>query len=109
MRISDWSSDVCSSDLRLQCQTRTSVESFSLVVFRHVFCLARFCASCASWSSFCSVSLDGCVTISVSKRVADSMMVMGGSVVPRGLCSYDIMRVSHVEGDRQSTRLNSSH
>src|SRR3546814_9005003 len=105
MRISDWSSDVCSSDLRKPCQ-------WPLAIWR---CrdLRQACSSCSCISD----TLQNEGKLSVAALPGISLQIgQGKTKEPHPLFKWKLgakqIAASPFEfgpGDRKSTRLNSSH
>src|SRR3546814_5759662 len=84
MRISDWSSDVCSSDL------------------------GRVCVPCIQGGIFQQAQppMPGGIRLATTAQPVVPIVWMTAQVLP---CQRRAIQVQNVEIDRKSTRLNSSH
>src|SRR3546814_7384727 len=98
MRISDWSSDVCSSDLRWQlapiCAQEPTVAQVSTMVPRPTYAPM--------------LTYDG-IRIAFGAMNEPLRTAAGGTT--RAPCSVNslALQFANLRGDRKSTRLNSSH
>src|SRR3546814_9480380 len=102
MRISDWSSDVCSSDLMLQHGVELRLEAFAVPV-----ALARAQARLLAQEAPLPVGKEAAgddrgVVGPVLEQQAVALVQAGELSLPVGLGARE-------EEDRKSTRLNSSH
>src|SRR3546814_10521528 len=109
MRISDWSSDVCSSDLRqLRCDPLALADIVCSSLFLHLvvlfLCVGDFVVSCSHGCTATAIPMRG-VWSAHWNRVGGSRESFG--CFNRSSCERDAARP--VIADRQSTRLNSSH
>src|SRR3546814_2670059 len=107
MRISDWSSDVCSSDLRSTDAVSAELPAAATLQERLDFVLQyarRGGASTAEASASASRGLN----VNVRKDAIESLEFQQDREL--GLTVYIGQRKGHATtGDRKSTRLNSSH
>src|SRR3546814_6216215 len=108
MRISDWSSDVCSSDLTFEQYAKVAVKNHHHATFNPKAFVRRETPIEEVMSSemiaypntklMCSINIDGAAAAIVTNEAyARKHGLMGREVRVRG------------EADRKSTRLNSSH
>src|SRR3546814_9502002 len=98
MRISDWSSDVCSSDLRADVHAEIAADAFGV---DHLVALR-------------AVVLDGgngLVRGVLAGDVAEAALDAEVLVYPGDdlVVHVEMLPIGHVGEDRKSTRLNSSH
>src|SRR3546814_5824852 len=107
MRISDWSSDVCSSDLQISCIMGLSGSGKSTLV-RH---LNRLIDPSAG-----QILVDGDNILDLSmpelrnlRRHRISMVFQNFGLLPHINVIDNVAFGLSVRGDRKSTRLNSSH
>src|SRR3546814_8608589 len=107
MRISDWSSDVCSSDIALAvifargplARTWKRLQAWHAPHAGSSWAVAaRFIAYCALLLTGATIAFEALRAISFHLQIAD---LLYSSVEP-GKCRSDLL-------DRKSTRLNSSH
>src|SRR3546814_7598462 len=97
MRISDWSSDVCSSDLRRE-RRRTAVNRMEAIGF-HIIGKARRAADAADEHGIFGRGAD--LGHRALDRLQDRIIAAAGTPADFLIC-FPIL-------DRKSTRLNSSH
>src|SRR3546814_2645642 len=109
MRISDWSSDVCSSDLQLAAERRARAASIRP---QAAFDLASLPQAARPYRAWASPSVDVVASAGVVSDKRGGSYVQGryeifaaGEVLAQ---SFDA-RLSSDNEDRKSTRLNSSH
>src|SRR3546814_2427596 len=105
MRISDWSSDVCSSDLRKQ-----NVLDLGSAAAQHMN-PAAFDRCVMKRKNRCVLHSSRCVTSLASTRKQVNLCFLCALGVLCGwLCGFRFHAVAlESPGDRKSTRLNSSH
>src|SRR3546814_10797816 len=124
MRISDWSSDVCSSDLRVKTGDRVSVLPF-ISCGKCLACLEGDPMGCGQARMMGSFGVTGgyaeylltneiwCVKLPTSLSFEDGALVEPLAVSLRSARVSGIKPGDRVlvmgAGDRKSTRLNSSH
>src|SRR3546814_9260864 len=101
MRISDWSSDVCSSDLRLSYAIGAD---FSYEIYRRT--LHQPYAVHVSRNSSQIISGTGKANAVISSLVTPLLTLIGSSLIMLAILAA-LLVVDPV--DRKSTRLNSSH
>src|SRR3546814_8774602 len=106
MRISDWSSDVCSSDLHARAQDDIAAE-LAVERIAHVTRIAIVRRRVAQEEGQHRragelLKLDPLDTIVVRLAVAEQEFAIGGDAARHIIGALD-------QGDRKSTRLNSSH
>src|SRR3546814_4938249 len=104
MRISDWSSDVCSSDLRLIQQRRLGYSSISRMIGRNSSYIQQFIKRGSPRK------LDDDDRRTLASFFGVDEQVLGGPPAPMrdGLIEIPVLNVD-ASADRKSTRLNSSH
>src|SRR3546814_6041260 len=97
MRISDWSSDVCSSDLLLARGARIRVAERDPGDAMHIRPLG-------------DLGQTQLIAADITRPASVARAVQGADIVINlvGILKGDFHKI-HVEGDRKSTRLNSSH
>src|SRR3546814_10274979 len=113
MRISDWSSDVCSSDLLAVFRNRTwLVSTLSLGLMFGLFFgnivltplwLQQMMGYTATWAGFATAPM-GILAVLTAPIVGRLM----SKIDPRLIVTYGMV-VLAISLDRKSTRLNSSH
>src|SRR3546814_10691246 len=111
MRISDWSADVCSSDLRLAGNQAMAVYALSLLMV--FLCLA---ALYESWSvplavmTAAPLGILGALAAATLFGLNNDVYFQVGLLTTVGVSAKNaILIVEFAEADRKSTRLNSSH
>src|SRR3546814_4810905 len=110
MRISDWSSDVCSSDLLHNCdgQPRQNADEIRRALHEQLFRPVRWSATIARLkadgvSTFLECG-PGKVLVGLNKRIVKEL----SSIALEDADGMD-KAMAAVKADRKSTRLNSSH
>src|SRR3546814_5459860 len=115
MRISDWSSDVCSSDLRMTTQDVEAITPQSLINIRPVVAALKEFFGTSQLSQFMDQT-NPIAGLTHKRRL--SALGPGGLSRDRAGMEVRDVHPSHYgrmcpietpEGDRKSTRLNSSH
>src|SRR3546814_3056075 len=101
MRISDWSSDVCSSDLHVHKLARASIYASSVAHWERFFAAERGAGRIGSAVSVEDLFGGDIVDRMITFRLGEG--VKGETI--RG----DLAALSGALKDRKSTRLNSSH
>src|SRR3546814_10201099 len=98
MRISDWSSDVCSSDLmKLREEKHWAYGAYSFI---------PAASGQQPWIGFAPVQIDK--TIESLTELKNDITAFATGSAPISVAEADKIRFSNVR-DRKSTRLNSSH
>src|SRR3546814_3468686 len=117
MRISDWSSDLCSSDLELKVKYKDSSLGFFWSMLNPAMYLAVFYVVFhiilgSGIAYFAIYLLSGLLAWNMfngSVTAATGSIVNNGSLVNKVYFPREILPLSTVGADRKSTRLNSSH
>src|SRR3546814_7891940 len=107
MRISDWSSDVCSSDLGVGFTAAAAATAIAALLARDAFTADAIFAGSDLLAMGAIQALSG-----HGIRVPEAVSVVGYDDTPMGASFVPALSSVHqdlYQGDRKSTRLNSSH
>src|SRR3546814_10758645 len=110
MRISDWSSDVCSSDLHPAEQsirnTQPDAQSVSSAAGDHIPCAPQ---GAAGFTRVCTIEHDGDTITVRNPDGGFHRLVIAGDGSVSAADGAEAAQVTGQTQDRKSTRLNSSH
>src|SRR3546814_9156255 len=107
MRISDWSSDVCSSDLRLQTSLNLALGS-ALATIGLTIPAVAILSIVADMPISLGLDAKSTVLLFLSLIVSVQTLANGRTTVLQGVIHLMLFAI-YLFTDRKSTRLNSSH